>query len=108
MLREPVQTPEVVLIATGSEVSLPLKQPVFWPSRASLPGWFRCPVLKYCCSRRGLSSLRFAADLRARVAGAVTPIRGLSMLLDGAVVGIDRFGLSAPGQQSSGGDGHDN
>ena len=40
-------------------------------------------------------------DLRARVAvEAVIPTRFKYVGLDGAVVGIDRFGLSAPGQQA--------
>ncbi len=91
-------TPEVILIATGSEVSLALA------AKEELGAG--CRVVSMPCDRLFFSQdLDYQAsvlpgDVRARVAVEAGSVFGWGRVvgLDGAIVGLDRFGESAPGE----------
>ena len=90
--------PEVILIATGSEVSLAMQ------AKEQLGAG--CRVVSMPCDRLFFSQdLDYQAsvlpgDVRARVAIEAGSVFGWGRVvgLDGAIVGLDRFGESAPGE----------
>ena len=103
VLHEPVQTPEVVLIATGSEVSLTLEAASVLAEQGIAARVVSMPCVEvFAAQDAAYQASVLPHDLRARVAvEAGHPDTWFKYVgLDGAVVGIDRFGLSAPGQQA--------
>ncbi|MEM1118188.1 MAG: transketolase, partial [Bacteroidota bacterium] len=92
--------PDLILVATGSEVALAMA------AKARLGGG--CRVVSMPCDRRFFAqdaAYREAvlpASVRARVAvEAASPLGwGRVVGLDGEVVGLDRFGASAPGAEA--------
>ena len=92
--------PEVILVATGSEVSLCLE------ARETLGAG--CRVVSMPCDRRFFEQDEayresvLPQSVRARVAvEAGSPLGWARVVgLDGAVVGLDRFGESAPGTEA--------
>ena len=99
----PGGAPQIVLIATGSEVGLAMQA----ETKLTADG-LRVRVVSMPCAERFLEqdvSYRDAVlppSLRARVAiEAAHPGYWYRFVgLDGAVVGIERFGLSAPGNEA--------
>ncbi len=101
--RETGDEPDVVLIATGSEVELAVAA-----ADTLAADGVAARVVSMPCAEAFLAQPRDYRDsvlppaLRARVAvEAAHPDYWRKFVgLDGAVVGIDRFGLSAPGEQA--------
>lgn len=98
-----VASPDLVIIATGSEVDLAMAA-----SQALADEGVATRVVSMPCVERFLAQDAdyresvIPADVRARVAveAGATSTWYRFVGLDGAVVGIDRFGLSAPGDQA--------
>ncbi len=103
VLHEPAQAPEVVLIATGSEVSLTLDAANVLAEQGVAARVVSMPCVEvFAAQDAAYQASVLPQDLRARVAvEAGHPDTWFKYVgLDGAVVGIDRFGLSAPGAQA--------
>ena len=103
ILHEPAQTPDVVLMATGSEVSLALDAANVLAQQGIAARVVSMPCVEvFAAQDAAYQASVLPHDLRARVAvEAGHPDTWFKYVgLDGAVVGIDRFGLSAPGSQA--------
>jgi transketolase len=102
VLADSAGDPEVILVATGSEVALALE------AKETLGAG--CRVVSMPCDRRFFEQDEAYREsvlpgaVRARVAvEAASPLGwGRVVGLDGAVVGLDRFGMSAPGTAALG------
>ena len=101
ILLEPEQAPEVIVIATGSEVHIALSA----AARAEQQGVFVRVVSMPCAERFLLQSADYQEEvlprkIRHRVAieAAATGYWYRFVGLDGVVLGIDQFGASAPMQ----------
>ena len=103
ILHEPAQTPDVMLMATGSEVSLTLDAANVLAQQGIAARVVSMPCVEvFAAQDAAYQASVLPHDLRARVAvEAGHPDTWFKYVgLDGAVVGIDRFGLSAPGSQA--------
>ncbi|WP_305909339.1 transketolase [Methylomarinum roseum] len=102
ILKEPNKAPKAIIIATGSEVEIAMEA-------ASMLGRRRIPVRVVSMPSTSVFDAQdpayqehvLPAELSARVAveAGVTPFWRQYVGLHGKVVGIDRFGESAPAQQ---------
>ncbi|MEM9741144.1 MAG: transketolase [Pseudomonadota bacterium] len=99
-LVEPDAPADLVLIATGSEVALAVDAAKTLAAKGRTARVVSMPCLeRFRAQPRDYQEAVLPSNLRARVAveaGHSQSWLGLAGL-DGAVVGIDRFGLSAPG-----------
>ena len=99
ILQDCTHTPDVILIATGSEVQLALES-----TRQMHADGIQIRVVSMPCSERFLAQDReyqeqvLPKSVRKRIAieAAATNYWYRFVGLDGAVIGLDRFGVSAP------------
>jgi transketolase len=91
---------DLILIATGSEVGLAMQAQAALEKTASPRASCRCRARTCSIASRSVSRRRAAGSCRKRVAieAGVTDYWRKYVGLDGAVVGIDRFGASAPAE----------
>ena len=102
ILQDCSQTPQVILIATGSEVQIALSS----ADQASLLGIAVRVVSMPCAEQFLMQSIEYQEQvlprqIRARIAieASATAYWYRFVGLDGIVIGIDQFGLSAHGPQ---------
>lgn len=103
VLHEPSQTPEVVLIATGSEVGITMQAAETLGDQGIAVRVVSMPCVEVFASQdAAYQESVLPLQLRARVAveAGHPDIWFKYVGIDGAVVGIDRFGVSAPGAQA--------
>jgi transketolase len=103
VLYEPAQSPQVALIATGSEVGITLQAAQTLAAQGIAARVVSMPCEEvFAAQDSAYQQSVLPQNLRARVAvEAGHPDTWFKYVgLDGAVVGIDRFGLSAPGAQA--------
>jgi transketolase len=103
VLYEPAQSPHVALIATGSEVGITLQAAQTLAAQGIAARVVSMPCEEvFAAQDSAYQQSVLPQNLRARVAvEAGHPDTWFKYVgLDGAVVGIDRFGLSAPGAQA--------
>ena len=103
VLHEPESAPQVILIATGSEVGLTLEAATTLATQGVAARVVSMPCVEvFAAQDQAYREAVLPRAIRARVAvEAGHPDTWFKYVgLDGAVVGIDRFGLSAPGAQA--------
>ncbi len=102
ILQDCAQTPQIILIATGSEVQIALDS----ADQATKLGIAVRVVSMPCAEKFLMQSIEYQEQvlpqkIRARIAieASATAYWYRFVGLDGIVIGIDQFGLSAPGPQ---------
>jgi transketolase len=103
ILHEPESQPQVILIATGSEVAVAMDAAAALADQDVPARVVSMPCVEvFAAQDAAYREAVLPAAMRARVAvEAGHPDTWFKYVgLDGAVVGIDRFGLSAPGAQA--------
>jgi transketolase len=103
VLFEPDQAPQVLLIATGSEVAITMAAAQSLSAQGVAARVVSMPCVEvFEMQDATYKEAVLPAAVRARVAvEAGHPDTWFKYVgLDGAVVGIDRFGMSAPGAQA--------
>ena len=103
VLHEPESAPQVILIATGSEVGLTLEAATTLATQGVAARVVSMPCVEvFAAQDQAYREAVLPRAIRARVAvEAGHPDTWFKYVgLDGAVVGINRFGLSAPGAQA--------
>ncbi len=103
ILHEPESQPQVILIATGSEVAVAMDAAATLAAQDIPARVVSMPCVEvFAAQDAAYREAVLPAAMRARVAvEAGHPDTWFKYVgLDGAVVGIDRFGLSAPGAQA--------
>ncbi len=98
----PGNTPDAILIATGSEVDIAIKPPRLWRKKARPFGWLACPA--WTCLRSRTPPIKesvLPSTVRARVVVEAGTTFGWHKYAGdaGGIIGIDRFGASAPGDK---------
>ena len=96
-----VGAPAVVVIATGGEVTLALDAPGSWPAAESRRGSCRCPRGSSLPNNLKTTAGRVLPPSIPRLAVEAGVTLGWRDIVGdtGAVIGIDRFGASAPGAE---------
>jgi len=89
-------TPEVIVIATGSEVNLAVQAAGRWPGRVRVVSMPSCDVFE--AQDADYREQVLPADVTRRVAieAGVTPLWYKYVGAGGRIIGLDRFGESAP------------
>lgn len=103
ILHEPEADPQVVLIATGSEVALAMDAASTLAAQGVAARVVSMPCVEvFAAQDAAYREAVLPSAVRARVAveAGHPDIWFKYVGLDGAVVGVDRFGLSAPGAQA--------
>jgi transketolase len=103
VLFEPDQSPQVLLIATGSEVAITMAAAETLSAQGVAARVVSMPCVEvFEMQDATYKETVLPAAVRARVAveAGHPDIWFKYVGLDGAVVGIDRFGMSAPGAQA--------
>jgi transketolase len=103
VLHEPESEPQAILIATGSEVAITLEAAATLATQGVAARVVSMPCVEvFAAQDEAYCEAVLPSAIRARVAvEAGHPDTWFKYVgLDGAVVGIDRFGLSAPGAQA--------
>jgi transketolase len=89
-------TPEVIVIATGSEVNLAVQAAGRWPGRVRVVSMPSCDVFE--AQDADYREQVLPADVTRRIAieAGVTPLWYKYVGAGGRIIGLDRFGESAP------------
>jgi transketolase len=98
VLKDSVGTPELILIATGSEVGLAMDAARQLGDKVRVVSMPSTDVFDRQDAAYRESVLPNACRKRVAVEAGVTDFWRKYVGLDGAVVGIDRFGASAPAE----------
>ena len=98
VLKDSVGAPEIILIATGSEVGLAMQAAEKLGDKARVVSMPSTDVFERQDAAYREAVLPKACRKRVAVEAGVTGFWGKYVGLDGAVVGIDSFGASAPAE----------
>ena len=98
MLKDSVGAPEVILIATGSEVGLAMQAAAMLGETVRVVSMPSVEVFERQDAAYRESVLPKACRKRVAVEAGVTGFWRQYVGLDGAVLGIDTFGASAPAE----------
>ncbi|RPE74810.1 transketolase [Vulcaniibacterium tengchongense] len=99
VLRDSAGTPEIILIATGSEVGLAMQAAERLGDKARVVSMPSTDVFDRQDAAYRESVLPKACRKRVAIEAGVSDFWRKYVGLDGAVVGIDRFGASAPAEK---------
>jgi transketolase len=99
VLKDSVGAPEVILIATGSEVDLAMKAAAQLGDKTRVVSMPSTDVFDRQDAGYRESVLPRACRKRVAIEAGVTGFWGKYVGLDGAVIGIDDFGASAPAEK---------
>ncbi|HSH40950.1 MAG TPA: transketolase [Arenicellales bacterium] len=89
-------TPEVIVIATGSEVNLAVQAAGRWPGRVRVVSMPSCDVFDAQDAQYREQVLPAGVTRRVAIEAGVTPLWYKYVGADGRIIGLDRFGESAP------------